>query len=329
MSRQGERQARTADNIKEFWNREAQEWGKSPQVTIRDHYFRLLEIRTICGLVRGRKRVLDIGCGTGFSTLFYAQEVEDIIGADYAANMISWARRFLDDPTFFATSMQQYAPDGAPVLRGNVRFEQGNILDLQYPASTFDCVIAERVLINLHQRLLHEQAIAQVARVLQPGGVWALVEVTQQGHSRVDALRAAFGLPIIEKYWHNLYVDEPHLQSTAPAHGFRLRQIIRFETFQFLTKVVHPLVVAPEEPKFLAPFNLAALRVSEQFPTYERVRAAGVESFFRQTVRTQLAALDPEKLPAYDRVCDRVLAAAPDFTGCSHQVLFVLDKPST
>ncbi len=325
MSRQGIARERTTENVRDFWDREAAEWGANPQVTIRDHYFRLLELDTICQLIRGRTKVLDIGCGTGFSTLFYAEEVGEIIGADYAQNMVQWAQRFLHDGDYLRETMSKYAPR-PPRLRGNLRFEQANIVDLPYTAGSFDTVVAERVLINLPNRELQARAVTEVARVLQPGGLAVLVEVTEQGHAAVDRLRRMFGLSIIEKYWHNLYVDERHLENAAGPVGFSTREIRRFETFQFLTKVVHPLVVAPEEPKFLAGFNDAARKIGAALPTYRDVVKVGWEEFLRGRFRPQLALDDPEKLAGYDRVVETLLQQRPDFSGCSHQVLFVFDK---
>jgi ubiquinone/menaquinone biosynthesis C-methylase UbiE len=326
MSRQGVAQQRTAENVKDFWNKEATEWGDNPQVTIRDHYFRLLELDTICELIRGRTKALDIGCGTGFSTLFYSQEVDQIIGADYAQNMVAWAQRFLDDPSYFQDTMQLYAPDGAPRLRGNIRFEQANIVDLPYPAASFDVVIAERVLINLPEQRLQDHAVEQLARVLRPGGLCALAEVTKQGHETVDQLRRTFGLPIIEKYWHNLYVDEDHFRVASKTAGFQITDIRRFETFHFLTKIMHPLIVAPAEPAFLAGFNRAAWQLSKEFPTYKSVAAVGLETFLKHKFRPYLDRLDPTKIAGFDRVANKVIEADPDFSGCSHQVLHVLDR---
>src|SRR5213593_1015638 len=128
MSRQGIARQRTLENVKDFWNKEADQWGDDPRVTIRDHCFRLLELEEISALIKGSRKTLDIGCGSGFSTLFYSQVVEDIVGADYSERMIKRAQRFLDDPVYFEQVMERYAPNGRPFLRGNTRFETGNVL---------------------------------------------------------------------------------------------------------------------------------------------------------------------------------------------------------
>jgi len=326
MSRQGEARQPTIDNIKDFWNKEAAEWGESPRVTIRDHFLRLLEVQMVSELVEGRENVLDIGCGTGLSTLFYSNRVGKITGADFAENMVRWAQRFLEDREYFDRTMEEYAPDGAPLLKDNVSFEQGDVTALAYPDAAFDAVIGERVLINLPSYDLQDKAVAEVARVLQPGGRFVMVEVTLEGHADVDRVRGAMGLPQIEKYWHNKYVDEARFAGVADAVGLELKEIRRFETYQFLSKVLHPLAVAPKEPEFMTGFNDAARRIAARFPTYESVSAIGLEKFLKQEFRPELERLDPDKLAGYDRVVERALEVKPDFGGCSHQVLFVLER---
>lgn len=326
MSRQGATRHRTLESVHQFWNKEALEWGDDPRVTIRDHYFRLLSTQKITGLLRGKHDVLDVGCGSGFATLFYAQVVDKIVGVDYAEEMVRRAQRFLDDRTYFAQTMSRYSPDAVPQLKDNLEFSAGNILALDFPAGSFDAVVAERVLINLPTRNLQDDAVAEVARVLKPGGVWILVEVTEQGHRTVDALRSQFGLPRLEKYWHNLYLDSDHFQRIATKAGFALKQTSTFETYQFLTKVVHAAAALPSEPEFLAAFNNAARKIAVEYPTYKDVFRAGYESFFKERFRALVAAYDPDKLPGYDRVAGEVCRLKPDFSGCSHQVLHLLER---
>ena len=326
MSRQGQARQPTIDNIKDFWNKEASDWGESPRVTIRDHFLRLLEIQIVGELVQGRENVLDIGCGTGLSTLFYANRVGKIIGADFAENMVRWAQRFTEDREYFDRTMAEFAPDGAPLLGDNLSFEQGDVTDLSYSDASFDAVIGERVLINLPDYDLQDKAVAEIARVLKPGGRFVMVEVTVEGHREVDRVRSEMGLPQIEKYWHNKYVDEARFAGAADAVGLELKEVRPFETYQFLSKVLHPLAVAPEEPQFMTGFNDAARQIAARFPSYGSVAAVGLETFLKEQFRPELERLDQDKLAGYDRVVEQALDVNPDFTGCSHQVLFLLER---
>ncbi len=328
MSRQGEHRIRTTENVKDFWNQESQEWGEDPRVTIRDHYFRLLEIGIIQELLQGHKRALDIGCGSGFSTLFYSEVVSDIIGVDIAENMISCANRFISDESYFSEVMKKYSTEGQeyPVISPELRFETGNIVELNYPDKTFDAVIVERVIINLPDRKLQEQAIAEATRVLQPGGKLLLMEVFQDGHNFVDKQRQQFNLPILEKYWHNLYLEEEWLHKKLAEYSLSLKKIIRPVVYQFLTKIVHPLVVLPGEPDFLDGFNRAALEVGKEYLDYSQVEEIGLEKFLNKVFRPQLEKYANDKLRSYDSVVLRILKANPSFDKCTHQVLYVITR---
>lgn len=325
MSRQGKARPRTVENVKTFWNKEAQDWGDDPRVTIRDHYFRLLNIDTICTLIKGRHSVLDVGCGTGFSTLFYSEVVHHLIGADYAEKMIEKAQRFLTDQAYFDSVMKEFAVKKKPHPK-NIRFEEANIVNLHYGNKMFDCVISERVLVNLPTRVLQTQAIQEVARVLKPKGIWVLGEASHEGHKTIDQLRNLFQLGILEKYWHNLYLEEHHFENFARRYGFTLRKKIKYETYQFLTKVIHPLVVAPDEPEFICGFNNAARLISKKYPDYQSVLKIGLDTFLNKRFRTVLSKFDKGKVRKFDAIVPKILKINPDFTGCSHHVLYLFDK---
>lgn len=72
MSRQGTPRTRTYENVRAFWEVEAADIGSSPEVTIRDFYFRIHELQTLLPLIPRNARLLDAGCGTGFGTLALA-----------------------------------------------------------------------------------------------------------------------------------------------------------------------------------------------------------------------------------------------------------------
>lgn len=326
MSRQGKRRERTVKNVKDFWNKEALDWGDNPRVTIRDHYFRLLEIETVTSFIKNRKRVLDIGCGTGFSSMFYAEEVGTLVGVDYAELMVEKARRFLTDKKYFDKVMKRYAIDGKPQLRGNLLFEEGNILDINYPDGFFDAVVGERVLINLPKESLQEEAVEELFRVLRKKGILVLVEVTKQGHESVDKVRKLFGLGGIEKYWHNLYLNEPRFEKKLRNSKFYIKKKIYFETYQFLTKVFHPFMVKPKEPKFMAKFNNVARIIAKKFPTYKDVSKIGIQKFLNNHVRHLLLESDPPIVRKYDKAVLKAIKINPNFSGCSHQVLYFLEK---
>jgi demethylmenaquinone methyltransferase/2-methoxy-6-polyprenyl-1,4-benzoquinol methylase len=104
-------------------------------------------------------RVLDLACGTGDLTFAAAARATlgEVTGIDASAAMIEVARR----------RAASEAPVGAP------RFVVGDISALQAPTGSIDAVTAGYALRNVPD---YERSIAEIARVLKPGGVVATLD---------------------------------------------------------------------------------------------------------------------------------------------------------
>jgi arsenite methyltransferase len=106
--------------------------------------------------------VLDLGCGGGIDTVLAAHEVGGsgaVIGLDLLDEMCERARR---------AAREQGVAD-------RCRFVEGEMEDLPLPDASVDVVISNGVL-NLSPR--KSRALAEVARVLRPGGRVCIVDLT-------------------------------------------------------------------------------------------------------------------------------------------------------
>ena len=104
------------------------------------------------------QRLLDVGCGLGAAALALADELGsdgEMVGIDASAEMIAGAR------------------SRARTARCRVRFIIGDALQLDEPNCTFDTVRSERTLQWLTDP---KAAVAEMARVLRPGGLLSLIE---------------------------------------------------------------------------------------------------------------------------------------------------------
>ena len=99
--------------------------------------------------------VLDVGCGTGFLALLFAELGHSATGIDLAPGMLNVARQ------------------KAEQLHLNVRLRVENAAALQDPDATYDLVIARHVIWVLPDPALGGQ---EWLRVLRPGGRLALIE---------------------------------------------------------------------------------------------------------------------------------------------------------
>lgn len=104
------------------------------------------------------QRLLDVGCGLGDAVLALAADLGvdgEVVGIDSSAEMIAGART------------------RARAARCRARFHVGDALALGEPDSRFDAVRSERTLQWLTDPAA---AVAEMARVLRPGGLVSLID---------------------------------------------------------------------------------------------------------------------------------------------------------
>jgi ubiquinone/menaquinone biosynthesis C-methylase UbiE len=115
------------------------------------------------GVRSGAERVLDLGCGAGHTALAFAPRVAAVVAVDLAEAMLAEGRRLARE-------------------RGisNVEFRLGDVEQLALPDSSFDVVTSR---FSAHHYPSPERALAEVVRVLRPGGSFLLVDsVAPEAH---------------------------------------------------------------------------------------------------------------------------------------------------
>jgi len=102
--------------------------------------------------VRAGQRVLDVACGTGVVARAAADRTgreADVIGVDLNEAMLAVARR----------------------IRPGIGWQASDVTDLPFPGGTFDAVLCQMALMFFPDR---HAAMAEIARVVAPGGVAAI-----------------------------------------------------------------------------------------------------------------------------------------------------------
>lgn len=232
------------DRIKETWDGRAKDTDlQGTYVTMTDRNQRMLEIDEALRYLSPGQVILDVGCGNGYSTAIFAKHAEQILGIDYSDAMIARAKR-------------EYG--AIP----NITFEVQDILSpLPYVENTFDVAVAQRCLINLATWQNQQKAIAQIARVIKPGGCFIMQEGTRQGREGLNQLRVKMGLPRMPDVEFNSDLDEDALWPFIREY-FEIVEIRRYGLYDLIARVVHPLLVAPAQPDYEAKINDVARRIA-------------------------------------------------------------------
>ena len=222
--------------------------------TSTDIQLRELEISAMGKYLTGNVNVLDVGCGNGYSIIRWAKMCSGrFTGIDICPELIH-----------YACLMASKGP-----FKDRVNFMVASVLNLDFAAETFDVVTSERCLFNLPSRRKQWQALKEIHRVLRIGGFCIMFEGTLDGLNRLNKVRSRVGLSPIsatsESNFFSLKFDEGELEEKlAPYFEVVAKQY--FGTYYLISRVVHPLLVAPEPPQFDASINVIARKIAETIP---------------------------------------------------------------
>ena len=135
------------------------------------------------------ERVLDVGCGTGSLTfaLSTRADIAAIEAIDYEEQFVEAARERATDP--------------------RITIRQGDACHLQFPDGAFDRALSMLV---LHFVSDPEQAVAEMRRVVRPGGVAAATVWDTYG-----------GMPSLRMFWDIIAAIEPRATDRRNAVAIR------------------------------------------------------------------------------------------------------------
>ena len=229
------------------------------KTTASDYQLRELEIDTAAGYMCDGQRTLDVGCGLGYAVTQYASRFAiDAHGIDYAENMIAGAKQLLTGQK--------------PALKGTATFQAASVLELPFPDRHFDVVSSSRCLMALLDWELQKKALVEIHRVLKPGGILVLMEGTFEGLEKLNDARGRFALdPIAPDGRDRLITLKFHEQELVEfcRPYFGLERTQRFGMYYFLTRIVQPLLVAPDKPSYDHKLNDIARVIARVFPDFE------------------------------------------------------------
>lgn len=209
-----------------------------------DVFQRELEFDQICTELKADMNVLEVGCGNGYSTARFRSLVGHVDAFDKSAEMIERARRTFGEV--------------------NNRFFEDDILSPRAVKAEYDCVICVRVLINLPDTAAQKLALANIARRVRSDGLLLLAEGFREGFKELSDLRAEVGMPPITPSGINHYSSWEDVQSLI-ASAFEIERTWHLGMYDYLTRVMYPLIVGPENAKHNTNFSDASHQLARAF----------------------------------------------------------------
>jgi len=181
----------TQDEILEHYCSEANKHGLEGTSTIQDIRTRKLEMDAIFSYLRDGWRVLEVGCGNGYT----AQTIVERFAIDLDATDLS--------PDLIALAKERKIDHA----KGQVNFQQADILELD-KVERYDLIFTERCIQNLLSWDDQKNALANIGRALKPGGQFVMLESFLTGMNKLNEARRELDLPDVKPPWHNVWFDE-------------------------------------------------------------------------------------------------------------------------
>lgn len=231
-----------------------------PYATSRDYNLRELEITAIDRELAAPGDVLDLGCGNGHTLLSLATGRRGwrMTGVDFSTSLVAGARALL--------------AERAATLESDVVFLEADAIAhmAALPTASVGYVITERFLQNLPSREAQLNAIRDAYRVLAPGGRLLMCEGSQTSFERLNDLREAVGLDRIPSTTREnitaIRFEDDEVEAFLGEVGFVLARKLGFSAYFMMARVLHPLLVAPQSPRFDARLNDLAGRIQRHAP---------------------------------------------------------------
>ena len=132
-----------------FWDKAAEKYAKSPIGDEATYQKKLAETQSYLG---PDMRIVEFGCGTGTTAIHHAPHVQHIDATDISEKMLEIGRDKARDAGI-----------------DNITFTRGTLAELDAADAGVDAVLGLNVIHLVPDR---DAVIAEVARILKPGGVF-------------------------------------------------------------------------------------------------------------------------------------------------------------
>lgn len=228
------------------WDTLAETEAAEEKVNIADVSQRDVENSFIVDLLKPEDKVLEVGCGNGFSTSVFRKHAAHVDAFDYSEPMIKRAKAVYGEE--------------------NNKFFVGNVLDVHtLPTEQYDVVVCVRVLINLQNPAEQLRALENIARLVRSGGRVIFIEGFREGFEAINQLRAQLGMKALVPAPINFYGSVNDFEYAFRSYFREVDVRKDFSVYDFLTRVYYPLVNGEKNVSHNTDFHKAAAQLAVKF----------------------------------------------------------------
>jgi len=151
--------------------------------------------KTLNNAIRSNTRILDVCTGTGTQVFSMSVKTEGkckIVGIDFSENMLSVARKKLQSRRY-------------RLFEDSIEFKQASAEQLPFHDHAFDTVCTEFAMRNVVD--IAEAVVAEMLRVVKPGGQVLILELTRPRYKILRFLHAGY-LYLLLPLWGKLILRE-------------------------------------------------------------------------------------------------------------------------
>jgi arsenite methyltransferase len=147
---------------------------------------------------RGDEKVLDVGCGRGLLLVGAAKRTPD----GHATGIDVWSNEDMGGNSEAATLRNLEIEEVA----GRCDLVSAGAQQMPFADASFDVVVSNLCLHNIYDLLTRQKAVAEIARVLKPGGVALISDYKKTGEYAAGLRALGF---VVERRWGSLIAFPP------------------------------------------------------------------------------------------------------------------------
>ena len=179
------------DIVKEHYQKESVFLDGLNNSTMKDKIVLQKEVEFISEFIKisNPQRVLDLGCGNGYTL--------NIVGQKYPSIKF-YGTDFVDELLYIAKKINL----------PNCDIQKNDVRQLLIGNNNFDLVYTERCLINILDWEEQKKVLSEIYRVLKLGGYYLMIECFTDGLQNYNKAREEIGLVPLKEAYHNKYFNK-------------------------------------------------------------------------------------------------------------------------